>query len=654
MERMHQNMNSADFERDVRELLQLQGWQVTEEKILGHKKIDAYAERPDSLGAIQRLAIECKGWERPLSQNDVTFIYANYHPLIEANLIDTILIVTIEGLAPSASTYIGQTRSLRHLTHSQLLNTLIDFKVHIQGMISAYMADDVSKYYVPQDYSEGEGIIEQYLLDWVESTDTRPVAVLGGYGFGKTTLAKRLAHKLALRCIENTSARIPVIIPLATIATDQTLEGLLGRQFTSITLCHNYNFQLFTSLNVRGRFVFFLDGFDEMKKTMSWDSLVFNLTQLNQLVTPKSKVILLGRPSTFLSSDEQNEALHGRIRRVGIERRVLGWPDYKELHLRPFARRQVSSFIQKYLETLPAENQADAEKRHRVARYLENVESPQGKRLLDLASRPVQLRMLMELLPEYTGPIDRLTVAVLYSEFIDLLLRREAAKPARTAFTKEQRLRFAARLAYWMWQDDQRSDIELAKIPESLFEGYLDKAASDVNLSDIKRDLLSGGFLDRKPPSVFYFPHRSFQEYLVAEELSNLLYNRDSAANDCAYLTPEATSFVIELVGEKGIKQLRKWWSEPAQPSATLKDLINSGCAHYGLDLLDGYRKIESEEDRKKFTLQEREALLRKLEIVGVVSTPSVPSTGRTVKKQSKGKHRKVGVTRKHQYREKE
>lgn len=642
-------MNPTDFERDVRELLQLQGWQVTEEKIFGHKKVDAYAERADSLGSIQRIAIECKAWERSLSQKDVSLIFANYLPLIEANLVDTVLIVTTFGISPSALTYVEETRNLRHLTHSQLLNALIDFRVHIQGMISGYLADEVSKYYVPQGYDEGArppgcdelaGSIERYLLDWVDSEDCRPIAVLGGYGFGKTTLAKRLAHVLASRCTLNSAARIPVIIPLAAIATDQTLEGLLGRQFTSVTSCHNYNFQLFMSLNVRGRFVFFLDGFDEMKKTMSWDALVYNLTQLNLLVTPKAKVVLLGRPSAFLSNDEQDEALHGRIKQLGVERKVPGWPDYKELQLCPFTRHQVSSFIQNYMQTQLADDQANTDKRQRVVRYLENLESPQGVRLLDLASRPVQLHMLMKLLPEYTGSIDRLTVAVLYSEFIDLLLRREGSKSARTAFSKEQRLRFIARLAYWMWQDGQRSDVALSQIPESLFEHHIKQGYLDAHPMDIKRDLVSGGFLDRKPPNTFYFPHRSFQEFLVAEELRYMIYTHDPAINDCGYLTPEAEVFVFELLGKHGMKLFRKWWTPPAQPSRNLRYLINNGCAYYKLE------RLPETEERKSYTPQEREALLRKLKLVGVGSDSAVEPS----KSQSKHRRRKAGATRKHEY----
>src|SRR5262249_44644950 len=156
-----------------------------------------------------------------------------------------------------------------------------------------------------------------------------------------------------------------------------------------------------------------------------------------------------------------------------------------------------------------AKTKAEQDTRHRISKYLADIESPHGKRLVDLAARPVQLRMLMEVLPEYTGRLDRLTVAILYSEFIDLLLRREAAKPARSAFSKEQRKRFAARLAYWMWRDDQRSEIDSFSIPDHLFAGYIENLPQDVRPGDVRRDLLSGAFLERKPPNKIYFPHRS-------------------------------------------------------------------------------------------------------------------------------------------------
>jgi hypothetical protein len=86
-------------------------------------------------------------------------------------------------------------------------------------------------------------------------------------------------------------------------------------------------------LNSSGRFVILLDGFDEMKKTMSWESMRYNLGQLNKLVDSNSKVVILGRPSAFLTEAEYKEALHGIRPILNTERSIPGWPDYEEYHL---------------------------------------------------------------------------------------------------------------------------------------------------------------------------------------------------------------------------------------------------------------------------------------------------------------------------------
>ena len=471
---------------------------------------------------------------------------------------------------------------------------------------------------------------------------------------GKTTLVRRIAYLLAQRCMHDASARIPVVLPLSSIATDQTLEGLLGRQFTALSVCPNYNFQLFLTLNTKGRFVIFFDGFDEMKKTISWDSLMFNLEQIHQLVVPGSKVVLLGRPSAFLTDEEHDEALHGRRKQLGRDRPIPGWPDYRELHINEFTRQQVAAYIQRYLTNIHSGSDSSADRHHRISKYLENMESAQGKRLLDLAARPVQLSMLMELLPEYTRPLDKLTVALLYSEFIDMLLRREHSKAARHSFRPDQRKRFASRLAYWMWQDEQRHSIDLNNIPDVLFDEFFDDSPVG-HIDDVKRDLLSGGFLDRRAPNIYYFPHRSFQEYLVAEELVFIMQTSMKLLDQCAYITPEVASFFVEIAGKSWISKLRQACSVQGRPSLQLLDLINTGCAYYGLSLLEVFDKAGPPQKSRKTTAGDREALLRKLAVSGVVTISKPKKSASPIEQfylqRSRNLHRKGGVTPKGKFR---
>ena len=93
---------------------------------------------------------------------------------------------------------------------------------------------------------------------------------------GKTSFARHLAAVLAKEHLENGRKRIPILLRLGEISSEQSLEGLLGKAFTALSFVRNYNFNAFMALNNLGRFVIFLDGFDEMKHTLSWEQCRFN------------------------------------------------------------------------------------------------------------------------------------------------------------------------------------------------------------------------------------------------------------------------------------------------------------------------------------------------------------------------------------------
>jgi hypothetical protein len=116
---------------------------------------------------------------------------------------------------------------------------------------------------------------------------------------------------------------------------------------------HNYHFDTFMTLNGMGRLLVILDGFDEMKHTMTWEEFRFNFQELNRLVVATSRVILLGRPSAFLSDAEHTWVLRG-VRQIGANSfRMSDWPEYRELHLAPFSEQDAFKFIHDYLTYRP-------------------------------------------------------------------------------------------------------------------------------------------------------------------------------------------------------------------------------------------------------------------------------------------------------------
>jgi hypothetical protein len=106
-----------------------------------------------------------------------------------------------------------------------------------------------------------------------------------------------------------------------------------------------------------------------------------------------------------------------------------------------------------------------------------------------------------------------------------------------------------------MWKGQFGEIATAASMPDALFAKY---ARPDEALPDIKRDLLAACFIESKKPEGYYFPHRSFQEYLVAEKLCELLSTGHLDSGDEVSVTAEILDFSAELLGESGLGKLKR------------------------------------------------------------------------------------------------
>ena len=527
-------MTPREFESLVGGLLALSGCDVQPEMLLGHKKIDLYAEER-GVAKTRRIVVECKQYSKPLSQQQVSAIYANYLPLQQSALVDEILIVTERGVAPSAMAMIREARGLSHCTVAELQNSVIDFSGYLRMLQSDFMEDGLAEYYIQPSVNGGQNLHEVFEA-WLE-TSSRPLAILGSYGMGKTSFVKSMAAALAGIAQRDSTARIPIVIALSDIAAEQSLEGLLGRVLTTKSQVRRYAFDAFMELNRRGRFVIFLDGFDEMKHTLTWDQFQYNFTQLNRLVNPASRVVILGRPTAFLSVDERNLILHGTRRAGKKTLRDHEWPDYEEALLERFSTDQVSLFLDRYAAYL-SHLKSGRSAADRIRQRLRDLSSD---RLADLAARPVQLKILAQVLPQWRGNISDLSVSQLYGSFVDLVIAREQGKLNRQRFTRAQRRQFARELAFWLWTTGKGGRVEPGRIPASLFPPPTDGDTPE----GVRRDMILACFLENKAGVTLYFPHRSFQEFLVAEKIVTAL--RGSAA-DIPMLVEAVTVDVAEFL----------------------------------------------------------------------------------------------------------
>jgi hypothetical protein len=526
---------------------------VRTEHLLGTQPVDIYYEERTSFRTL-RVACECKDYERPLTKDQIArHIEPRYRPLLQNNLVDAVRIIARVDLGATAAAYVRECGFTFH-TIDQLESQIVDFRQYLHGLQLGSADDGLERYYVRPLLEDG-GDLQERIESWIAGSSSQPVAILAGYGMGKTSFARHLAHVLAGRALASPSQRIPILIPLSEISSEQTLEGLLGKLLAAQNRIPSYHFSIFTELNLRGRFLIILDGFDEMKHVMSWQEFQHNFTELNRLNGSQSRVLLLGRPSALLSGDEENFVLRGKRRTGNKTYSVPGAPEYQQLAMREFSDEQAMAFMHGYTTFRATTDAAIRGKQSTDVDVEARIRSIQrDPEMIGLIGRPVQARMLTDLAIDPEVQWRSFSRYELYREFVARITEREAQKPTRGAFSPEARLRFIRRVAWWVWGRAGAAGFNIVDLPDALLEspqGELEAAPEAI-----RRDLVSGSILEKKTADTYYFPHRSFLEFLVAEYLCLEQPSGDDLDYFLYSQTPEVRDFIKESPYAKAIAQL--------------------------------------------------------------------------------------------------
>jgi hypothetical protein len=504
---------------------------VAVERRASGKKVDIIFHQPH-LGRDVRVLVEVKDYSHKLERSEISHIWHDYSGVVQnSGTPSTLLLVTRLGLATGADDFLRTQPLIRHLTIWQLEDLTLSLRPYVEELARAFERSGLSAYYVeararPATYPNnnlrqlGEPLsLFDEVEAWIEGDEDQPLAILGGYGSGKSSFSKRLAAHLAKRFLADPRARRPVLIPLGVFTGQTQLEGILGAMFTSDHEISNFSVRRFLEHNRRGRLVVILDGFDEMKHAMTFADFRGQLLELVKLIEPGARVLLLGRPSAFLSGDEHAYVLRGRRLFEGSWGRVAQWPEFREYELEPFSREERASFLENYLEyqsRRPGAQLATDQVKGRVT-AAEGV----AARDPEVFGKPVHNQLLADLASDPDVSLGRLNEVdskwALYELFFNTLATNEVNKPARRPIPDDARLRFLREVAHWLWAE--RSGVThfpASELPSPLLAALPDGHATDEQGK--RREYLSGSFLEAKAGGeVFYFPHRSFAEFLVAQ-----------------------------------------------------------------------------------------------------------------------------------------
>jgi hypothetical protein len=181
---------------------------------------------------------------------------------------------------------------------------------------------------------------------------------------------------------------------------------------------------------------------------------------------------------------------------------------------------------------------------------ISNVESLD---LGNILSRPVQAKMLAEVVADPAADVSSLSRFTLYDMFIRRALRREEEKSARQQLGAADRINFMRLLAWWLWTEKKTRTFAANEIPMDIVRRF---EAPGVPLEGLRRELLVGSiieeknigghFLSEKTAGVFYFPHTSFTEFLVADYIMSADFLNIDVAKLPNALYGEVPSFLNE------------------------------------------------------------------------------------------------------------
>jgi hypothetical protein len=426
---------------------------------------------------------------------------------------------------------------VKRLTTGYLLDSLIDFKDYLAELRRRFERESIhgsnqtlNDVYVelhcttfPNSDIDQDHNISDVFANWIDSKDSRQLAILGDYGMGKSTCSLRYALKRLNSLISGSAkGRIPILMELRGRAPS-TLQPT--ELFAVWCERFDLNPRALMKLHQAGRLALIFEGFDEMAGVSNLESRIAHFRALWKFSHPSAKIAFTGRKNFFLDDGEIKAALGAAIEASDL-------PHSNVYYLRPLKRCQVEEGLK----------WVSADVRDNILSAFDKTDQ-----FRDLASRPSLLFIIAGIW--HNDPVsmsENISSAFVIRKFINetndrqirkadphstfMILRakeREYFTAAVAAFMAEKQLqnqisredfRIAISLAFTKMPDDSyfpcsAREYEPRIKMESRLEDETDRIAA------IETDVRSYGVIvsDVARPGTYKFSHKSFYELIVAE-----------------------------------------------------------------------------------------------------------------------------------------
>jgi len=331
--------------------------------------------------------------------------------------------------------------------------------------------------------------------------------IVGNAGAGKSSLLQWISYTYAEQILKSQNLPVPVYLELKWYK--ESLLELIATSFRdNNVICNEEKVQDWIE---NGRFLFLLDGFDEL------DDPIRCLKDIKELIS-------FSKENRFVVT----------TRRVDLPK-VVEDLQFKKVEVKQLSDSQIELFIEKYL---------GKEKGSKLLKELEKYN------LLKEARNPL---ILWFMILEFQGEEPQLSInrGMLFKNVIEHRFlktwERKHAKEDNPKYT-DLKITILSQLAFFMIAEGDSVKIEEKKAEEIIYRLLKEGRRDYKELGDtIKEQLLASHILIKVGTQVSFW-HKSFQDYFAALELLKL-FSRDPEDFVKRYATERWEESILFLVG---------------------------------------------------------------------------------------------------------
>jgi len=407
-----------------------------------------------------------------------------------------------------------------------------------QYYVSSNAVDDQEQHYEPIEKFFDQWLDDQQsnLVGLVENNDQLgQVSILGDSGSGKTSFCLHLCYEVARQWQKNRVGRVPLYIPLSDYSPHRGLEDLITGILVDTYKLRNVNATKVLRYAVdKGYFLLIFDGFDEMASTGGESDVKRRFEEISKYAEKRGKVVLTCRTNFFLLEEEAARTLSPNDVATGLLRQNQR-RKFNILYIEAFGEKQILEFLSRHPAITGKEQ-----------KWWANIQKI--SRLATLSTRPLLLRMIVDTLPTLEDALpSSMTVAELYSTFIDRLIHRDAGR--HLILDTSETYSFLQILA-----------LDVLRSPMKSFRWDTLPPKTDSLVNDLKSKKKQPNYVDfdlrinsllQLRGEHFSFIHGSFAEFLAAYRIAGLLTKNDVDVLTDYYqevLSEGVRSFIVGIV----------------------------------------------------------------------------------------------------------